>query len=184
MYLGAVPTYSSCIMKTFPFGGWNFYSEAMTELWPGCRTPWTVRNYLFLLPQPTFCTTQLRCFKRTVIWLSAYLDNRMKYIFTIEDFNNCLLKAQSLLLASMERKMAEHILEVASPGSSFNPFTARKSWSWTGNREIPTCWMESMYFLIQVWNSRSVQAADQGMKFKLMTPVRATVLNWAITSRY
>lgn len=51
----------------------------------------------------------------------------MKYIFTIEDFNNCLLKAQSLLLASMERKMAEHILEVASPGSSFNPFTARKS---------------------------------------------------------
>lgn len=78
MYFGTAPTYFPCIMRAFPFRGWEFYSEAMKELWPGCRSHWIVRKLPFLLPYPAFCATPFNVFSEMVTWLSAYLDNRMK----------------------------------------------------------------------------------------------------------
>lgn len=135
MCFGTAPTYFSCIMKAFPFGGWDFYSEAMRELWPGCKTPWIVWNYRFRCHSQPPVPVHLMYFQKMAVWLSANLDNRMKYIFTIENFNSWPQKAHSL--SNIGRRMAEHVLVAANTEISFHLFALRKSWSWICYGEIP-----------------------------------------------
>lgn len=96
MYFGRAPTYFSCIMRAFPFRGWDFYSEAMKELWPGCRSPWIVWNCLFCCHSQACVPLHLMHFQKMVFQLCAYLDSRMKYMFTIENSNSWPQKVHPL----------------------------------------------------------------------------------------